>query len=74
MLRNLLLVVAVASSLGIANSLDTNLPPHRIDKYFSDLLKLHNAYRKAVDKNLPNLKWDSNLAAFASKTVIKCSS
>jgi len=41
-------------------------------KFISDFLNVHNAYRKSVNKNLPDLKWDENLAVFASKTASTC--
>jgi len=40
--------------------------------FISEFLSVHNAYRKSVNKNIPDLKWDENLEAFAKKTVKKC--
>jgi len=64
-----LLVVVVAISLGIANSLDVNLLTNGNTKFITDFLKLHNSYRKSANKNLPDLEWDNNLATLASKTA-----
>jgi len=41
-------------------------------KFISAFLSAHNAYRKSVNKDLPNLKWDETLATFASKTASTC--